>query len=134
VYPGCLHCHEPESKVRLPRMTAETAAVIVIRAECVVRYTLPTPIRTPLTTATKAAVPGLPFSGAGPGGTAGTGVGLSNIAPRGQRRAEARLCSCGARGAGTHAVRSPLVTSAVQPVCCQTSVQHQGLAIHRCAV
>ena len=39
----------------------QTAAVSVARTECVARYTLPTPARAPFTTASKAAVVGLPF-------------------------------------------------------------------------
>ena len=65
------------SRVRPPRTTAETAAVNVTRTECVVRYTLPTPTRAPLTTASKAAVFALLFGRRGAlGGTACTGVGL----------------------------------------------------------
>lgn len=85
------------SKASAPRMTAETAAISVTRTECVVRYTLPTPARTPLTTASKLAVLGPVFGGAGtPGGSAGTGAELPTIAPGGSAaRPATRLYSIG---------------------------------------
>jgi hypothetical protein len=63
------------------------AAINVTKTECVVRYTLPTPTRAPLTTASKAAVFGPPFGDRGLlGGAAGTGVELSTITSLGPRR------------------------------------------------
>lgn len=68
-------------------MTAETAAINVTKTECVVRYTLPTPTRAPLTTASKAAVVGPPFGGRGVlDGAAGTGAELPTIHLAGLRR------------------------------------------------
>jgi hypothetical protein len=63
-------------------MTADAAATSVTRTECVVRYTLPTPTRAPLTTASRAAVFGpLPFRCGLLDDVAGTGVELPTVTP-----------------------------------------------------
>ena len=73
-------------------MTAETAAINVTKTECVVRYTLPTPTRAPLTTASKAAVFGPPSGGRGLlGGAAGTGAELLTITSLGHGASTTRL-------------------------------------------
>lgn len=67
-------------------MTAEAAATTVTRTECVVRYTLPTPVRAPLATVDRAAVFGPPaFRDCGllEGGVTGTGVELPTVTPEG---------------------------------------------------
>jgi hypothetical protein len=69
-------------------MIAEMAAVSVTRTECVVRYTLPTPARAPLTTASKPAMLGPPFGGRGLlGGAAGIGAELLTVTSLGPWRA-----------------------------------------------
>src|SRR5258708_18018554 len=76
-------------------MTAETAAISVTRTECVVRYTLPTSTRAPLTTASRPAVFGPLFGGRGVlGGTAGTGAELPIITvnPNGLSEGSASGC------------------------------------------
>ena len=61
-------------------MTAETAAISVTKTERVVRYTLPTPTKAPLTTASKAVVLGPPLDERGLlGGAEGTGAVLPTI-------------------------------------------------------
>ena len=68
------------SGARALRMTAETAAISVTQTERVVRYTLPTPTRTPLIMASRAVVLWPPRGGRGLlGGTAGTGAVLPII-------------------------------------------------------
>jgi hypothetical protein len=67
-------------------MTADAAASSVIKTELVMRYTLPTPTRAPLTTASKAAVRGPP---SGDGGVladvADTGAEMLTITPSDRR-------------------------------------------------
>jgi hypothetical protein len=62
---------------------AEAAASSVIKTERVIRYTLPTPTKAPLTTASKAAVRGPPSGGCGIlAGAAGTGAEVPTITPQ----------------------------------------------------